>query len=87
MPRKTEVWICPHQYSCGGYYIAEKWQKATIKGVEYDDNMNFWLLSSRSVLSKYQAEHAMDYRRSLGEEIVEVWAEALPEGSRWINLR
>jgi hypothetical protein len=85
---KSEVWILPHEYSCGGYYLAERWETGILRGITYSDNLNFWLVSGQTgVLSQEQAKHAMDYRRSLGEEIHEVWADSLPEGSRWLNAR
>jgi len=79
----SEVWILPHEYSCGGYYIAERFPTGDRDGMKA-----FWLLSGQmGVLSEYQARHAMDYRKSLGETFDEHWADSLPEGSFWLNLR
>jgi hypothetical protein len=87
MARHREIWVLPHQYSCGGYYLAERWQKGTLKGVEYDDNLNFWLLSGRQVLSGYQVEQTLQYCYDRGEVVTVVKAHELPQGARFLNLR
>jgi hypothetical protein len=87
----SEIWILPHsEYSCKGYYVAERFPSGKeyhLNGQVYTDDLCFWLLSGRQVLSEYQAKQVAEYRRSLGEEVTEVWASALPTGARWLNLR
>lgn len=88
-------WILPHNYSCGGYYIAEKLPPVgpngvgyIKEGVEYTDGLCFWLLSGRmEVLSEHQVRNRIEVCRDRGEIIEEVWVSALPAGARWLNIR
>lgn len=85
-PIFREIWIVPHQYSCGGYWMADRFPEGRefhFKGGVYTDDLSFMLLSGRmEVLSKFQVEQRLGFCRERGEIITEVWADSLPEGSR-----
>jgi hypothetical protein len=89
--RQREIWVLPHQYSCGGYWVAERFpddKEFTYQGAQHKDNLSFWLLSGRmEVLTKVHVETRLMACRSRGEEVKVVWANSLPEGARILNLR
>lgn len=81
-----EIWIIPHQYSCGGYWMAERFpahRDFHFQGKVYRDSLSFMLLSGRmEVLSKRQVEMRLDACHERGEAVSTRWADSLPEGSR-----
>ena len=89
--KHRELFAIPHQYSCGGYWIAERFPLGTSytwKGHEYDDGNGYWLLSGRmEVLSKQQVNLRVEACESRGEIISLRWADQLPEGGILLNVR
>lgn len=89
--KHREIYVIPHQYSCGGYWMAERFPEGLTyhyKGEIKSDGKGFWLLSGRmEVLSQHQAEQRLECCRQRGEVITVVWADSLPEGCFLLNLR
>lgn len=83
---EREIWIIPHQYSCGGYWMADRFPSDKdfhFKGQVFRDSLNFILLSGRrEVLSEHQVKLGLGYCRERGEVVTEVWADSLPDGAR-----
>jgi hypothetical protein len=90
MPKHREIWVLPYNYSCGGFYMAERFPagiEVHLKGNVYNDNLSFWLLSGREVLNNTQVNTRLQHCEERGEVLTVVRAEALPENARWLNIR
>jgi hypothetical protein len=92
--RQRKIWALPHNYSCGGYWLAEFFGPDRSPVIWYQgkptENVGqyWWLLSGRmEVLSAYQVEQRMQCCRDRGEIVDFQFADALPEGSIVCNLR
>ena len=85
--REREIWVVSHQYSCGGYWLGERFPFYTWKGETRDDGLGFWLLSGRmEVLNKAQVITRLQHCRDRGENVKEVWADSLPDGGFLLNV-
>ncbi len=86
--RYRNLFAVPHQYSCGGYFLAERFDRYTWQGKEYDDGRGYWLLSGRmGVLSKFQVEQSVRYCEDRGETVSLQWVDELPNNGFLLNCR
>jgi hypothetical protein len=84
---EREILALPHQYSCGGFWLAERMPdrvtEIAYQGKMIPNNGKFYMLLSgrMEVLSEHQVERRMDCCRARGEIVKFQYAEQLPEGS------
>jgi hypothetical protein len=86
--KHRELFAVPHQYSCGGYFLAERFDRYTWKGQEYEDGRGYWLLSGRmGVLSRHQVLMMTEACESRGEIVSLQWVDELPDNGFLLNIR
>ncbi len=86
--RRRNLFAVPHQYSCGGYFLAEQFDRYTWQGKEYDDGRGYWLLSGRfGVLSRDQVYHTVKCCEDRGEIVSLQWVDELPDNGFLLNCR